>query len=173
MSLFNSSQESSSCYLHDEHLLSISHPSKLNSKLFQVLDALRNPHIRTVVWKLDKTPNKTLLNPHTPVCSHPFAIGTASPGFTLSVCYLPPTINDTAERLYAALPVWQPIRLTHADRYRFIRKDLKIPKVMWEFIKSSAVMSREPLLSVSLIYSKNFQSSQNLRAFSILMLTDS
>lgn len=60
MSLFNSSQESSSGYLHDEHLLSISHPSKLNSKLFQVLDALNNPHIRTVVW----TPNKTSLNPH-------------------------------------------------------------------------------------------------------------
>lgn len=75
--------------------------------------------------------------------------------------------------LYAALPVWQPIRLTHADRHWFICKDLKIPKLMWEFIKSSAVISCELLLTASLIYTKNFQPSQNLRAFSILMLTDS
>lgn len=44
---------------------------------------------------------------------------------------------------------------------------------MWEFIKSSAVISCELLLTASLIYTKNFQPSQNLRAFSILMLTDS
>lgn len=84
-----------------------------------------------------------------------------------------PTINDTADLLYAALPVWQPIRLTQADRYWFLRKDLKIPKLMREFIKSSAIISRELLLSVSLIYTKNFQSSQKLRAFEILTLIDS
>lgn len=64
----------------------------------------------------------------------------------LSVSYLPPTINDTAECLYAAL-LSDSCPITRADRYWFLLKDLKIPKLVWEFIKPSTVISDELFLS--------------------------